>query len=415
MLIPLRYNLRHLVVRKTATLLTVLGIAATVAIFAGVLSLEAGFRTLFEESGRDDLLVFLRPGTVSEGESIVPREMADRLVKTLPEIRRGRAGTDGGSSGGGEEHEALLRVPPASREADSAPLAAMELYLAVRRFRVGGGETNVPVRGLEPRSFDIYGDAVRIVEGRRFRPGTDEVIVGRRLVDRIRGCHLGDVIQLNTTPLNVVGVFESAGPFASEIWGDLDRMQATLSRPEPSRVVALVEPGTDVNALKKRLENDKETPAAVFTEREYLAAQTSALSGALRMLGIFLAIVMGTAAVFTAANTMLAAVASRTHEIGILRAAGFRPFPVFLAFLLESLALGLLGGAVGCVIVVPLHGLETGATNFNTFTEVSFAFRVTGEVLANAVVFSLVLGLLGGAIPAWKASHLPPVAALRER
>ncbi len=388
MLVPLRYNLRHLVVRKTATLLTVLGIAATVAIFAGVLSLEAGFRTLFEESGRDDLLVFLRPGTVSEGESIVPRAMADRLVKTLPEIRR---------------------------DPEGAPFAAMELYLAVRRFRVGGGETNVPVRGLEPRSFDVYGDTVKIIEGRRFRPGTDEVIVGRRLVDRIRGCHLGDVIQLNTTPLNVVGVFDSQGPFASEIWGDLDRMQATLSRPEPSRVVALVEPGTDANALKKRLEGDKETPAAVFTEREYLAAQTSALSIALRMLGSFLAIVMGTAAVFTAANTMLAAVASRTHEIGILRATGFRPFPVFLAFLLESLALGLLGGAVGCAIVVPLHGLETGATNFNTFTEVSFAFRVTGEVLANAVVFSLLLGLLGGAIPAWKASHLPPVTALRER
>jgi putative ABC transport system permease protein len=178
-------------------------------------------------------------------------------------------------------------------------------------------------------------------------------------------------------------------------------------------VVALVEPGTDVSSLKKRLEEDKETPAAVFTEREYLAAQTSALSTALRMLGMFLAIVMGTAAVFTAANTMLAAVASRTHEIGILRATGFRPFPVFLAFLLESLALGLLGGAVGCAIVVPLHGLETGATNFNTFTEVSFAFRVTGEVLANAVVFSLLLGLVGGAVPAWRASHLTPVAALR--
>ncbi len=386
MLVPLRYNLRHLVVRRTATLLTVLGIAATVAIFAGVLALEAGFRTLFEDAGRDDLLVFLRPGTVSEGESVWRRPMADRLIKTLPEIRR---------------------------DAEGAPLAAMELYLAVRRFRVGGGETNVPVRGLEQRSFDIYGDTVRIVEGRRFRPGTDEVIVGRRLVDRIRGCHLGDVIQLNTTPLNVVGVFDCDGPFASEIWGDLDRMQATLSRPEPSRVVALMALGADVAALKERLKEEKEIPAEVFTEREYLAAQTSALSGALRGLGMFLAIVMGTAAVFTAANTMLAAVASRTHEIGILRATGFRPLAVFVAFLLESLALGILGGAVGCAIMVPLHGLETGATNFNTFTEVAFAFRVTPGVLRDAVLFSLLLGLAGGAVPAWRASHLRPVAALR--
>jgi putative ABC transport system permease protein len=386
MLVPLRYNLRHLVVRRTATLLTVLGIAATVAIFAGVLALEAGFRTLFEDSGREDLLVFLRPGTVSEGESMWRRPMADRLIKTLPEIRR---------------------------DAEGAPFAAMELYLAVRRFRVGGGETNVPVRGLEQRSFDIYGDTVKIVEGRRFRPGTDEVIVGRRLVDRIRGCHLGDVIQLNTTPLNVVGVFDCDGPFASEIWGDLDRMQATLSRPEPSRVVALMALGADTAALKERLKEDKEIPAEVFTERAYLAAQTSALSGALRGLGMFLAMVMGTAAVFTAANTMLAAVASRTHEIGILRATGFRPLAVFVAFLLESLALGILGGAVGCAIVVPLHGLETGATNFNTFTEVAFAFRVTPAVLRDAVLFSLLLGLVGGAVPAWRASHLTPVAALR--
>jgi putative ABC transport system permease protein len=188
-------------------------------------------------------------------------------------------------------------------------------------------------------------------------------------------------------------------------------MQATLSRPEPSRIVALMEPGTDVAALATRLENDKETPCAVLTERAYLAAQTSALSAALRILGTFLAVVMGTAAVFTAANTMLAAVASRTHEIGILRATGFRPFPIFVAFLLEALFLGLLGGAVGCAIVVPLHGLETGAMNFNTFTEVAFAFRVTPEVLLNAVTFSLLLGLLGGAVPAWKASHLTPVTA----
>ncbi len=386
MLIPLRYNLRHLVVRRSATLLTVLGIAATVAIFAGVLSLEAGFRTLFSEAGREDVFVFLRPGAVGEGESVFRRITADRLMKTLPEIRRDAAG---------------------------APFAAMELYLAVRRFRTGGGETNVPVRGVEPRSFDVYGDGVRIVAGRRFRPGTDEVIVGRKLVDRIRGCHLGDAILLNTTSFAVVGVFDSDGPFTSEIWGDLDRMRATLSRPDPSRVVALLEPGADAKALTARLENDKETPATVFTERAFLAAQTSALSGAMRGLGIFLAVVMGTAAVFTAANTMLAAVASRTHEIGILRATGFRPLAVFVAFLLESLALGLIGGAVGCAIVVPLHGLETGATNFNTFTEVAFAFRVTPGVLGDAVLFSLILGLVGGAVPAWRASHLTPVAALR--
>ncbi len=388
MLVPFRYNLRSLFVRRTATLLTALGIAATVAIFAGVLALEAGFRTLFVESGREDLFVFLRPGSTNEGDSIWRRDLADRLAKTLPGIRR---------------------------DASGEAFASKECYLAVRRFRVGGGETNVPVRGVEPRTFDIHGDGIRIVAGRRFRPGADEVIVGSKLVDRIRGCALGDVIQLNTTPLNVVGVFESEGPYASEIWGDLDRMQAALVRPFPNRVIALLEPGTDLPALARRLEADKETPAKVLTEREYLAAQTGALSQVLLTLGSVLAVVMGLAAIFTATNTMLAAIASRTHEIGILLACGFRPLAVFLAFLGEALVLGLLGGAIGCLIVVPLNGLETGATNFNTFTEVAFAFRVTPDVLATAVVFSLVLGLLGGAAPAWRAARLPPVTALRRQ
>jgi len=210
-----------------------------------------------------------------------------------------------------------------------------------------------------------------------------------------------------------VGVFDSDGPYASEIWGDLDRMQAALVRPFPNRVIALLDPATDVAALRKRLESEKETPAKVMTERAYLTAQTGALSATLLTLGGFLAVVMGLAAIFTATNTMLAAIASRTHEIGILLACGFRPVAVFLAFLGEALVLGLLGGALGCLIVVPLNGLETGATNFNTFTEVAFAFRVTPEVLVTAVTFSLVLGLLGGTVPAWRAARLAPVAALR--
>jgi putative ABC transport system permease protein len=388
MLVPFRYNLRSLIVRRAATLLTALGIGATVAIFAGVLALEAGFRTLFVEAGRDDVFVFLRPGSTNEGDSIWRRDLADRLIKTLPEIRRG---------------------------ADGQPLASKECYLAVLRRRVDGGKTNVPVRGVEPKSFDIYGDTVRIVAGRRFRPGADEVIVGSTLVERISNCRLGDRIQLNTTPLDVVGVFESKGPFASEIWGDLERMQAALVRPFPNRVVALLETGTDVAALGHRLKDDKETPAKVMTERAYLAAQTGALSGTLLMLGGMLAVVMGLAAIFTATNTMLAAIAARTHEIGILLACGFRPAAVFLAFLGEALVLGLMGGALGCLMVIPLNGLETGAMNFNTFTEVAFAFRVTPTVLGTAVVFSLVLGLLGGAVPAWNASRLPPVSALRRR
>jgi putative ABC transport system permease protein len=291
----------------------------------------------------------------------------------------------------------------------------MECFLAVRRFKIDGGETNVPIRGVQPKTFELRGDEIRITEGRNFNPGNDEVIVGRALVDRIRDCHLGDVVQLNTTPFKVVGIFESEGPYASEIWGDLDRMLEALERYGPNRVIARLKPGTDVAALAERIESEKEVPAKLLTEREYLTSQTEILSGVLIVLSGFLGIVMGIAAVFTATNTMLSALAARTHEIGILLATGFRPFPIFLSFLFESLVLGLVGGVLGCLLALPLNGIRTGTTNFQTFTEVAFAFRVTPPVLVVAVLFSLLLGLLGGAWPAWRAARMTPTEALRRR
>jgi ABC-type antimicrobial peptide transport system permease subunit len=399
MLVPWSYTLRSLFVRKSATLLTVLGIAATVAVLAGVLALRQGFDRLFTVGGREDVAVFLRPGATSENQSFFRRELGDRLIKTLPEIAP--AGADGGE-----------------------PLASMETCLAVRRKKLGGrGETNVPIRGVQPPTFQIYDD-LEIAEGRRFQPGNDEVIVGRKLVDRIEDCRLGDVILINTTPFKVVGIFDYDGPFSSEIWGDFERMNAALERDGPARIVARLRPEVrddptskvDVfDRMRDRLEKDKETPATVMTDREYLQKQTSLLSGVLLFLSIFLSVVMGIAAVFTATNTMLAAVAGRTHEIGVLLSVGFRPIPIFLSFLFEAILLGLLGGAVGCLFALPLNGVETGTTNWATFTEVAFAFRVTPEVLRAAVIFSLLLGLIGGAVPAWRAARLQPTEALRRR
>ena len=405
MLVPLSYNLRSLLVRRSTTLLTVLGIGATVAVVAGVLSLQQGFRSLYTSHGREDVAVFLRPGATGEGDSSFRRDKGLQLIKTLPEIA-----VDG----------------------EGQPLASMECYLAVRRSRAGGSgkdETNVPIRGVQPATFAIREGDLRLVEGRLFEPGTDEIIVGASLVDRIQDCRLGDVLTLNTTPFRVVGVFECPGPFESEIWGDLDRMLAALERYGPNRVIARVRPEafapalapedlgyeTRLGALAERLKTDREVPAKVLTEREYLAAQTQMLSAVLVFLGGFLGLVMGVAAVFTATNTMLAAIAARTHEIGILLASGFRPFPIFLSFLSEALLLGLLGGLAGCLMTLPINGIETGTTNFQTFTEVAFAFRVTPTVLVVSVLFALVLGLAGGAWPAWRAARMSPTEALRRR
>lgn len=386
-LVPFAYNLRSLFVRRVATALTVVGIGATVAVVAGVLSLQQGFATLFATSGRGDLAVFLRPGATSEGESAYPRAQHEFLIKSTPEIAQDAAGR---------------------------PLASAELYLAVRLRKFDGGETNVPIRGVQPATFALRGEEVRVVEGRRFEPGTDEILVGRALVDRIQGARPGEVIVLNTTPFRVTGVFAQGGPLESEIWGDLDRLSEALERPFASRVLAKLRANADVAAMAERLRTDPRVPSKVLTERDYLAGQTGALSQTLFALVSFLAVVMGTAAVFTGTNTMLAAIAARAHEIGVLLSLGFRPVAIFLSFLGEAVVLGLLGGAVGTLLVLPLHGLRTGTTNYNTFTEVAFAFRVTPAVLLTAVVFSVTLGLLGGAWPAWRASRLDPTDAMRK-
>ena len=404
MLIPLTYNLRSLAVRKSATLLTVLGIGSTVAIVSGVMALQQGFSSMFTAGGRDDVAIFLRPGATDEGSSQFSRERGLNLMKRLPEIEVGPRG----------------------------PLAAMEAYLAVLLSPTRGGLTNVPLRGVQPSTFDIRGDEVRIVEGRNFEPGTDELIVGRRLVGHIVGCSIGETITLNRTPFRVVGVFEHDGQFGGEIWGDLDRLLTSMGRYGPNRVIAKLVPGTEIGAvdpmkllfspdppepvpgsLADRIKNDPEVPATVVTEKQFLASQTVMLTFMLVGLGSALGLIMGLAAVFTATNTMLSAIASRTHEIGILLAMGFRPLPVFISFMIEALVLGLVGGIVGCLMALPFNGIRAGTMNFQTFTEMAFAFRVTPAVLAVAIFFSLVLGFLGGALPAWRAARLRPTVAMR--
>lgn len=384
-LVPFRYNLRSLFVRGSSTVLTVCAVGATVAVLAGMLSLQQGFVTLFQERGRTDLAVFLRKGATSEGESGITREQCAILTKEVPEVMRDDAGQ---------------------------PLASAELFLAVRLRKFDGGETNVSIRGVEPMSFAIHGDDVRIATGQRFAPGSDELIVGEGLTGRIADCAVGDVLQINTVPFRIVGVFAGKGGYRSEIWGDLERLSAALQRPVRSRVLARVAPGADLAAIEARYDDDLRLQPKVVSERDYLASQTERLSLTFTLLGSFLALIMGIAAVFTGTNSMLAAIGARTHEIGILKALGYRPIAIFAAFLGEAVLLGLLGGVVGCLLVLPFQGAETGTMN-QTFSEVTFAFRTTPAVLLASVSFAAVLGLVGGLFPAWRAARLTPTQALR--
>jgi putative ABC transport system permease protein len=386
-LVPFRYPFRSLAVRWSPSVFSALGIGLTVAVLGGVLSLREGFQSLVGETGRDDVLVYVRPGAQSEGESIVRYPKDSAVLMTRPEIARDETG---------------------------APIAACESYLGINLEKSdGSGTTIVPVRGVEPMSFRIQGERLRVVDGRMPAFGADEVIVGRPLSKRIRDCRVGDTLVFNVTPFKVVGLFTHDGAYASEVWGDVVRITGATQRPFRQRLVALLAPGHDVSKIAAEIENDPQTPMKLQTERAYFAAQTSNLGGVLMVLATILTILMGTAAVLGAVNTMLAAVGARTREVGILVSLGYRGFSVFLSFLLEAGIIGLAGGLLGCLIVLPLNGLETGTTNWNTFTEVAFAFRVTPALLLRAVVVAVTLGLLGGAFPAWRASRLVPTAALR--
>jgi putative ABC transport system permease protein len=268
------------------------------------------------------------------------------------------------------------------------------------------------MRGVEPATFAVHGDALQIIAGRRITPGADELIVGEKLVARIANCRVGDTLRINVTPFKIVGTFRGKGGYESEIWGDLDRLGEALQRPVRSRVIAKIKPNTDLAAIEARYTDDKRLQPKVQTEQEYLQSQTKALSITFTAIGLFLSVLMGIAAVFTGTNAMLSAIAARTHEIGILQSIGFRPFAIFSAFLLEALVLGILGGVVGCMLVLPFQGRETGTMN-QTFSEVVFAFRTTPTVMVAAIAFASLLGLVGGALPALRAARMKPTQALR--
>jgi putative ABC transport system permease protein len=385
--VPLRYPLRSLAVRWTSSFFAALGIGLTVAVLAGVLSLRAGFSSLLADTGREDVGVYLRPASQSETES---------LVRYPDDVRR------------------LIARPEIALDAEGNPIAAGESSLGIFLPKSdGGGTALVSLRGIEPASLVIQGDRLKVVAGRMLNFGTNEIVVGRPLSQRIANTAIGETIQVNLTPFRVVGHFEHPGAYGSEIWGDVVALGDATKRSFRQRVVAVWKEGTDPGALARELERDKLVPMKVRSEREYYRAQTSMLGGVLQVLAVFLTSVMGAAAVLGAVNTMLAAVGARTREVGILVSLGYRGFAVFVSFLVEAALVGLAGAAIGCLLVLPLHGIETGTTNFATFTEVAFAFRVTPDLLVLATSVAVTLGILGGAVPAWRASRLVPTAALR--
>lgn len=388
-LVPFVYPLRSIAVRWSSSLFSAVGIACAVGVFAGILSMQAGFEAVFKDIGATDVIIYLRPGATSEGESSFRDDQVDLIKKERPEI---------------------------ARDASGRPLAAAESFLAINLERLDGGTTNIPIRGIEELTPVIQAAHFRLLPGGRLiNFGSDEILVGRPLVERIKNCRLGDSLTLNLTPFKVVGIFEHDGAYGSEIWGDVVRMTAALERPGRQRIIAKLAEGHDVARVSAALANDKRVPAKVASERDYLNSQKTMLGAIIHWLGSFITLIMSIGAILGATTTMMASVGSRAREVGILLATGFSRWAIMLTFLFESAVIGLLGGILGCLGLLPLHGLERGATNFQTFTEVTFAFQVTPDTLITAAILSVGLGLVGGVIPAWRAAGLVPTVALRRR
>ncbi len=386
--IPLRYNMRSLVVRRTGTLLSVVSIGLSVGVLVLVLALARGFELSLVSTGSPQTLIVLRRGATSEGESGLQRHQY-RTLASLPGVGRSDAG---------------------------APLASAELYAALNLDKRGGGNANFPLRGVMLESFDVR-DSARVVAGRKFRPGTHEVVVGRALLGRVAGCALGGALTLQGQDWPVVGVIDAGGgAYDSEIWCDVEVFMQELDRPIYGIVAirrAKPAPTRGPDPLLAAIEADPRLDAMVKTEPEYFAEQAGTLGTALKIVAYFIAVIMAIGAAFGTSVTLLASLARRSREIGTLLALGFRPIEVLLGFLAEALALGLAGGVLGVLIALPVNGVATGTMNWDTFTEQAFAFRITPDVVVQAVLFSTLIGVASGMWPAWRASQVPPSVALR--
>jgi putative ABC transport system permease protein len=366
----------------------VIGIGGVVAVLVAVLSISEGFRAALALSGQEDVAIVLRGGSTDELASGLPLEAA-RYLADAPGILEGPEG----------------------------PLVSPELYVIVDLpMRSTGTKANVPLRGVGPQAFGIR-RAFRIVEGRTFTRGLNEVIVGRGAAAQFAGLEVGRPVLFGRTPWLVAGIFEDGGSVSeSEIWTDATVLQGAYNRGNSyqSVRVRLPAPG-EVAPLERHIAADPRFNLTVRTERAFLESQSQVLVTIVRTLGALIALLMGIGAVFAALNTMYSAVASRTREIATLRALGFGAAPVVASVLFEALLLGLLGGIVGGALAfVGFNGAQASTLNFQSFSQVAFAFTVTPALLLTGLAYAMVLGLVGGLLPALRAARMPVTVGLRE-
>jgi len=381
-------SLQNIRERFASSIVAIIGIAGVVTVLVGVLSIREGFRVALDYSGSPDIAIVLRGGSSDELSSGMGQDQA-RIIMDSPHV---------------------------ARDADG-PIASAELYVIVDiPMKSTGTAANVPFRGVGQNAPKLR-DNFRIVEGRMFTPGTFEVIVGAGAAESFEGLVVGNKVRWGTTDWTVVGRFEDKGSVSeSEVWTDATVLQGAYNRGASYQSVRVKLTSPDaLTAFRDSLSADPRVNTKVYSEEAYYQEQSEGLRTMITGLGFGIAILMGLGAIFAALNTMYSAVSARTREIATLRALGFGSFPVVISVIAEALLLALVGSIVGMLVAYfAFNGVRASTINFASFSQLSFAFAVTPELLIQGLIYALILGLIGGLLPSIRAARLPITAGLRE-
>jgi len=388
MKIPFSYTWRSLWARRLTTTLTLGGIALVVFVFASVLMLSHGVEQTMIDTGADDNVIVLRRSANSELVSQIDRDAAN-LIRANQGIATGK---------------------------DGKPVVSTEVVVVINLERkdIDNGMGNISVRGVSPEAISLR-PQVRIVDGQMFRFGSHEIIIGTNIANRYRGTGIGEQLRFGDAMWTVVGHFEAdADGFESEIWGDVEQLMPAFGRPVFSSITFTLRDASTYEDVKKQIEGDPRTQyAELKREKAYYSEQSKLMSDFIKILGLIVTIIFSVGAVIGAMITMYAAVANRTVEIGTLRALGFRRRSVLSAFLVESVFLSIIGGASGVALASLMSFVRISTVNFGTFAELAFGFTLSPSIVLSAMVFSVLMGFVGGFLPAVRASRLNILAALR--
>lgn len=382
----IQYTWRNLITRKLTTGMTVLGMGLVVFVFAAVLMLANGLEETLVATGSENNAIFVRDGANTETVSLVMRSDAS-IAKTQAEV---------------------------AVDAEGQPIAVNEIVVLISTTKRGKTDAaNVVIRGTNDNVFGLR-ENVRLTAGRMFTPGTSEVIAGSAVSENFAGCGLGESVSFSGREWTVVGVFDAGGAgFDSELWGDVDQVQQAFRRNIFSSVTVRLRDPAQFDQLKSKMESDPRMTVDVHGEKDYYAKQSQATSTFIRVVGQVISIIFGMGAIVGAMITMYAAVANRTVEIGTLRAIGFSRSRILFVFLLESLWISLLGGAVGLFAASFMSFVQVSTTNWDTFSELAFNFALSPGIIIGSFIFAIMMGMIGGFLPAVRASRANIIESLR--